>query len=139
MCFASQQGLQEVDEAISPRAEVYGAEYRNGYKPQLYEHEVPCAVCAVTRRQVLMMPGTNLCDEGWTTEYVGQISATSSTHETHLRTEFVCMDDDPEITTHSSPDNDQGVLFYTAQVICGSLPCTLYVEDEDLLCVVCSR
>ena len=54
---------------------MYGVEYRHPAKPQLHAHEVPCAVCAVTRRQVVMMPGTNLCDDGWATEYVGYISA----------------------------------------------------------------
>ena len=85
-----------------------------------------------------MIPGTNLCNEGWTTEYVGQISATR-TASNHFRSEFVCMDDDPEMSSHSRPDYDNGALFYPAQVICGSLPCTPYVANKDLLCVVCSR
>ena len=117
---------------------MHGAEYEQPPKPQLQDHNVPCAVCAVSRRQMLMIPGTNVCHEGWTTEYIGQVS-TTRTHDDHYRTEFVCMDDDAEMTANSSPDNHNGVLFYPTQVICGSLPCIPYVEDNDLLCVVCSR
>ena len=120
------------------RAEVYGTEYQSPPNPLLHNHDVPCAVCAITRKQVLMMPGTNLCDEGWTTEYVGQINA-DVTRSTHHRTEFVCVDDDAEYSSRSSPDDENGALFYPAQVICGSLPCIPYVQDKDLLCVVCSR
>ena len=58
---------------------MHGAEYYNPFNGMLHNHDVPCAVCSVTRRQVLMMPGTNLCQERWTTEYVGQISAGSAT------------------------------------------------------------
>ena len=139
LCLRSDPVFRPTDEARSPRAEVHGAEYYNPPNSMLQHHDVPCAVCVVTRSVVLMMPGTNLCDEGWTTEYVGQISAESSTYTSHYRTEFVCLDDNAEITTHSSPDADNGAMFYPVQVICGSLPCTPYVENKDLLCVVCSR
>ena len=84
-----------------------------------------------------MIPGANLCNAGWSTEYAGQIAATR-TNDNHHRTEFVYMDDDAEMTQYSSPDQENGVLFYPTQVICGSLPCIPYVEDKDLLCVVCS-
>ena len=138
LCLRNNPVFRPTDELRSVRAEVYGAEYNDPPKPLLHDHDVPCAVCLVTRSVVLMMPGTNLCNEGWTTEYVGQIS-TARTHDSYHRTEFICMDDDAEKSLYSSPDNDNGAIFVPAQVICGSLPCTPYVEDKDLLCVVCSR
>ena len=130
LCLHSDPIFSATDEARDSRVEVHGGEYRDPPNMMLDSH--------VTRRSVLMIPGTNLCNEGWTTEYVGQISATR-THNDHHRTEFVCMGDDPEMTAYSSPDFDRGALFYPAQVICGSLPCIPYVEDKDLLCVVCSH
>ena len=42
-----------------------------------------------------MMPGKSVCDEGWTTEYPGYISAERS-DEFHFRGECVCVDDDAE-------------------------------------------
>ena len=125
------------DEERADRAEVHGAEYRFPPKSQMHYHDVPCAVCLVTRSVVLMMPGTNLCNEGWTTEYVGYIAA-ERIDNSHYRSEFICVDDDPETTAYSSPDNDGGTMLYPAQTICGSLPCIPYVDSKDLLCAVCS-
>ena len=139
LCLRSDPIFRPTDEVRSSRAEVYGAEYRFPPKSMLQDHEVPCVICQVTRRSVLMMPGTNLCDQGWTTKYVGHISSTKSVNNGHYRTEFVCTDDDAEMTAYSSPDEDLGVLFYPTQVICGSVPCIPYVADKDLLCVVCTR
>ena len=48
-------------------------------------------------------------------------------------------DEDPEVTSHSSADQDAGMLLYVVQTVCGSLPCVPYADDRDLLCVVCSR
>ena len=139
LCMRSDPKFRPTDEDRGDRrAEMHGVEYADPPKSLLNEHEVPCAVCAVTRWQVLMMPGTNLCNEGWTTEYVGYIAA-ERTHESHYRTEFICLDDDVEPTTHSSPGADHGAVLYPAQAICGSLPCLPYVEGKDVLCVVCSR
>ena len=117
---------------------MYGAEYKDPPKSQLHEHQAPCVVCQVTRRSALMMPGTNLCKEGWTTEYVGYV-ASARTYESRHPHEFVCMDEDVEPTSHSKPELDGGAIFYPAQTICGYLPCLPYVEGKDLLCVVCSR
>ena len=84
------------------------------------------------------MPGTNVCDEGWTTEYVGYV-CTQGIYSGRHRSEFICVDEDPEVTSHSSPDQDNGAILYVVQTVCGSLPCIPYAADRDLLCVVCSR
>ena len=138
LCLRSDPVYLENDTAREHRAEVYGSEYEYPPNPEMHDHDVPCAVCLVIRQVVLMMPGTNLCDEGWSTEYVGQIS-TERTHHTHQRSEFICVDNEAEPTPLSSLDNDDGILLNPAQTICGSLPCPPFVEDKDLLCVVCSR
>ena len=138
MCLRRDPIFRLTDAKRTYRVEVHGAEYKDPPKPHLHYHDVPCAVCQVTRRSVLMMPGTNLCNEGWSTEYVGQISA-ERVDGGHYRSEFICVDEDAEISDYSSPDRDDGVTFYPAQVVCGSLPCIPYVADKDLLCVVCTR
>ena len=75
-----------------------------------------------------MMPGTNVCDEGWTTEYVGIVNS-PSVNSNRLRSEYMCMDEDPEETSHSSADQDAGMLLYVVQTVCGSLPCVPYADD----------
>ena len=85
-----------------------------------------------------MVPGTNLCDEGWTTEYIGYIASARS-YDNRQRTEFECMDADAEATNDSNPELGNGIRFFPTQAVCGTLPCLPYVEDKDLLCAVCSR
>ena len=138
LCLESEPVFRPTDEYREYRSTVYGAEYRYPPNMLLEKHEVPCAVCQVTRRSVLMIPGTNLCKEGWTTEYVGQIAAERS-ESGRYRSEFVCVDDEAEMTPYSSPDNEDGLKFYPTQTRCGSLPCLPYADNKDLLCVVCSR
>ena len=139
LCLRSDPVFRPTDESrVGLRAEVLGAEYGTPPKSLLHYHDVPCAVCVVTRKLVLMMPGTNLCDEGWTTEYVGYIAAARIAEDRH-RSEFICIDEDVEPTTNSGTDLEGGAILYPAQTVCGSLPCLPYVDSKDLLCVVCSR
>ena len=119
------------------RAQVFGAQYKDPPRPEIKDYNVPCAVCLVPRKLLFMMPGTNECADGWTTEYVGQITAEATREDRH-RGEFVCMDDDAEIAPYNNLE-EGGVFMYPAQVRCGSLPCLPYEENKDLLCVVCSR
>ena len=138
LCLRTDPVFRTDDEPREYSAEVYGAEYEYPHKTELHDHEVPCAVCQVTRKAALMMPGTNKCDDGWSTEYVGYIAA-GGTYASNHRTDFICVDDDAETTPVSNPANDDGILLAPAQTICGSLPCLPYVDYKDLLCVVCSR
>ena len=137
MCMRADPTINLTDQVRENRAEVYGAEYEYPPKPELHDHKVPCAVCQLTRRSVLMMPGKNVCDEGWTTEYPGYISAERS-DEFHFRGEFVCVDDDAEPSAVSNTLDLNGVILTPAQTVCGSLPCLPYMEGKDLHCVVCS-
>ena len=114
LCLESEPIFNSSDEVRSDQVEVYGAEYR---APLILDkHDVPCAVCQVTRTSVLIMPGTNQCKEGWTTEYLGQISADRS-NSVHHRSELVCMDNDSEKTQYSNPEQEDGVIFYTTKVM----------------------
>ena len=86
-----------------------------------------------------MIPARNVCQPGWITEYIGYLAADRYYKDIHKRTEFVCMDGNAEPSPHSSPINEDGVLFYPAMTKCGSLPCLPYVNNMDLTCVVCTR
>ena len=139
LCLRSDPIIRMTDEDRGDRrVEIHGAEYRDPPNLDLTNHAVPCAVCAVTRRLAVMMPGTNLCDEGWSTEYVGYV-ASARTFDGRYRNEFECVDEDVEASNYTTSENEGGAILYPAQTICGSLPCLPYIDNKDLLCVVCSR
>ena len=125
-------------------AYVHGAEYRFADTPVLgdgdntnhmYE-DVPCVVCEVYDRFSLMMiPGSDLCPDKWTTEYTGYLSAE---RYAHCRTEFVCLDEDSEGSV-AGREIKAGVLFYPVQSVCGSLPCPPYANLRELACAVCTK
>ncbi|XP_078670731.1 short-chain collagen C4-like [Branchiostoma floridae x Branchiostoma belcheri] len=129
-------GLQETREAY-----MYGAEYQIGLDSPydtgaIHDRNVPCAVChSLSRRAQLLIPARKICPEGWTREYGGYLM---TGHDTHRRTEFVCMDGEPEVLPGGESD-ENGALFYIVEGRCGSLPCPPYVEGRELTCVVCTK
>ena len=124
---------------------LYGAEYElsptNDPFPKvngrsLHENDVPCAVCLVTSRPTkLMIPARLTCPDGWTKEYSGYLMAQ---HRSQTRTTYVCVDSDPEVIEGGAADQN-GVLFYVVEAVCGSLPCPNYVDGWEITCVVCTK
>ena len=119
---------------------IYGAEYQsspaNIFPANLNDHDVPCAVCHVTKRaSQMMIPGRNLCPTGWTREYKGYLMA--ERHD-HYRTMYTCVDENPDYKVGSKTSLN-GVLFYFVEGVCGSLPCRPYIEGRELTCAVCTR
>ena len=84
----------------------------------------------------LMIPGTQNCTEGWNLEFYGYLM--SSDEPNAAAKNFVCMDNDPEVTKGGSKDEGGAVLVPVAAA-CGSLPCPEYVHTEAVTCVVCSK
>ena len=82
-----------------------------------------------------MIPGRNICYDGWTLEYNGYLVA--DRHDFHA-TEYVCLDLHPD-TIVGGNNNDDGALFYFVEGICGSLECPPYVDGRELTCAVCSK
>ena len=74
---------------------IYGTQYQTDGNAlnSLHDHIIPCAACHVTTRSVqLMIPGTDQCPGGWTSEYTGWLM---SEHHNHRgRTMYVCVDKD---------------------------------------------
>ncbi|XP_066276550.1 short-chain collagen C4-like [Branchiostoma lanceolatum] len=123
-------------------AYMQGAEYElaNGINPfqgaPLHNHDVPCAVCHVASRgSKLMIPARLSCPSGWTREYKGYLM---TGYRLHQRTEFVCMDGEPE-TRPGGHESVDGALFYPVEASCGALPCPNYVQVHELTCVVCTK
>ncbi|XP_071949896.1 uncharacterized protein [Antedon mediterranea] len=122
------------------RSNLYGAEYQtNTYSPWSSSHDkdMICAVCLTKGRSTnLMIPAKRTCPEGWTKEYEGLLMGGHHSHAGGH--ESICVDINPEGRPGSMADLD-GMLFFPVIGICGSLPCTPYIANRELACVVCTR
>ncbi|XP_052762233.1 uncharacterized protein LOC128204869 [Mya arenaria] len=115
---------------------IYGAEYETSHS-NLQEHDVPCAVCRVVGKSIVMIPARKVCYSGWHTEYSGYLM---SSYEGHTgNKDVVCMDGSPEAAEGTNSGSQDGALFYFVQIGCGALKCPPYRTDVDLTCVVCSK
>ncbi|XP_077987450.1 uncharacterized protein LOC144442052 [Glandiceps talaboti] len=118
---------------------LYGGEYQTNLFPKfasLYQHDPVCAVCRVrTRGSVLMVPARNVCPSNeWTREYYGYLM---SEKHSHKRTEYICVDRNPEARS-GSVSNDNGALLFPVEGRCGTLPCGPYINYYELTCAVCT-
>ncbi|XP_014668859.1 PREDICTED: uncharacterized protein LOC106810100 [Priapulus caudatus] len=83
-----------------------------------------------------MIPAWNTCPPSWSLEYHGYLM---SSHELHKgRSNFVCVDEDPEVNL-SGDGNEDGGLWYPVEAKCGSLPCPNYVNGREITCAVCTK
>ena len=126
-------------QGVSP---IYGAEYQTGHSDHggplasVHDHNVPCAVCCTTAREmVLMLPAKTQCPPSWTLEYNGYLM--TERYSNHRAT-FECVDQDPECVPGSAGDVN-GVLFYHTEATCTGLPCPPYDPQKELTCAVCTK
>jgi hypothetical protein len=137
ICLTKTPQYLNYNSATDDRGLVYGAEYETTNQPNsgVHDQDVPCAVCHVTQRSVLMIPGQYTCPTGWTREYHGYLV---SEHHQHKRSTYECMDVAPETIIGGSRNQD-GALFYHVEARCGSLSCPPYENTKELTCAVCSK
>ncbi|XP_060584601.1 uncharacterized protein LOC132740674 [Ruditapes philippinarum] len=102
---------------------IYGAQYETGRPNSAWKHlkdqDILCAVCRITRNNVLMVSGRNTCQENYQLEYKGYLM---SRHYQHSASLFICIDNEPEVLQGGSFD-DNGKSFYFVDGTCGSLKC----------------
>ena len=111
---------------------VYGAEYEVPIQGT-HQHNVPCAVCAVsTREMVLMIPAKT---SSWTREYYGYLM---SEHYTHERSMYTCVDRGQESLSGSHANNN-GALFYHVEASCTGMACPPYDPQKELTCAICTK
>jgi len=133
------------NEAVEKGSKLYGSEYQNpsgfglnnNHNRPLHDNNVPCVVCrSQTKTSVVMIPARNQCYNGWNTEYTGYLMSGNVSHKG--RTEFVCMDGQPE-SDPSGYRDENGAVFYSVEGVCGSLPCPPYVPRREITCAVCTK
>ena len=114
---------------------VYGTEYESPIQGT-QDHNVPCAVCAVsTREMVLVIPAKTSCPTSWTREYYGYLM---SEYYNHARSMYECIDKD-QGSISGSVANTNGALFYHVEASCDGMPCPPYDPQKELNCVVCTK
>ena len=117
---------------------VYGVEYEtNFWKTGSQDEDVPCAVCRSPRHtSALMIPATDQCFQGWTSQYTGRLA--SSYHSHGSGKNYICVDKNPSFILGGSR-NTEGALLYPVVSECGALPCPPYKSDKVVLCVICTK
>ena len=70
----------------------------------------------------------NVCPSSWNLDYMSYLM---SNHLTHKRSQFICVDSDPE-TTIGTHANLNGALLYVVEAHCSSLPCQPYIQGAEL-------
>ena len=120
-------------------SKVYWIEYETGNGPiySVSNHNVPCAVCYVSARLVLLtIPAKTMCPVSWTREYYGYLMTAKDNYH---RTTYECMDKDAEAVAGSVGNHpNSGEIFYT-EAYCDGIPCPPYDSEKELTCVVCSK
>ncbi|XP_063411601.1 uncharacterized protein LOC134694519 [Mytilus trossulus] len=119
-------------------ATIYGSEYQdNHFGHNLYNNDVPCAVCrAITKSSVVMIPGKIKCYGDWNQEFYGRLAAGADVQS--AASEYVCIDHQAQYIEGGAA-NHNGKLFYKVGAKCGSLPCPPYYDKAPMSCVVCSK
>ena len=118
-------------------ARVWGAEFQFSYGNVKPGDDVQCTACLDNKAKTsIMIPGKASCPSGWRKQYSGYLCANYYGHK--AASEYACVDRDPQFFEGRRQALD-GMLFFPAVTVCGSLPCPLYENSKYLTCVVCSK
>ncbi|XP_013413157.1 uncharacterized protein LOC106175614 [Lingula anatina] len=149
LCLPRDPSWLNYTDGFQTYARMYGVEYEVNVMPDdffskqnippgiksLHDQDAVCAVCHTPGRPTqLMIPAKTSCPGDWLMEYKGYLMAESKNHQ---RSEYICVDEVPEIDSAGMKDQNGGLL-YNVEAVCGSLPCPNYVDGRELACVVCT-
>ncbi|XP_072039110.1 uncharacterized protein [Amphiura filiformis] len=143
LCLPMNPDWDQHSDGFQTNSFIYGVEFEvSAFNPfsmenaeTLQDHDVPCAVCLAHRKSVAtVVPAKTTCPSGWTKEYGGYIM---SSHFQHHRSEYICVDNAPEVRQGGYTSQD-GSLLYPTEGKCGTLPCSPYFSGRELTCSVCT-
>ena len=118
---------------------IYGVQYHISPSQPLYsvyQHNVPCALCYVTRETVIMIPAKIHCPTNWNVEYIGYLMGE---HYNNQRSTYECVDKDPDSVLGQDADSSNSAYFNHIEPDCTGISCGPYSAEKELTCVVCSR
>ena len=107
----------------------FGPRSKEFFGKDIYQQDVPCAVCKTKRPNVLMIPARNQLYNGWAMEYKGYLVGGHHAHP--AASAFICLDGYAEVIYDGAPDQ-RGQFFNFAEAMCGSLKCPPYVEGRSV-------
>ena len=126
---------------VQGNSPIHGAEYEP-YQcsleslSQLYNHNVPCAVCVNCERNVLLtIPARISCPNSWTLEYNGYLM---TEYHSHRRRATACVDSNPDVVRGEAA-NDNGAVFFFTEAVCNGIDCPPYDAEKELTCAVCTK
>jgi len=155
ICVPEKPDFANTVDGEQQAASLYGTEFEldlpaysnlfstiNNNKKSLHNYNAVCARCYIpSSTDNFMFPARQDCGEGnsdFNLLYKGYLM---STHKTHSRSEFICMDESPE-GTPGSESNVDGNILYPVEVkgACkSSLPCPEYESYHEVTCAVCAN
>ena len=121
---------------IQGNSYVYIVEYEFPINNDLFNYEVPCAVCHVSNREaVVMIPARLTCPTNWTLEYTGYLMSERSNHRPAT---YECVDAMAEGIPNTEA-NLVGGLFYHVESSFNESSFPSYDAEKELTCVVCTH
>ncbi|VDI27246.1 Hypothetical predicted protein [Mytilus galloprovincialis] len=144
VCLPHDPDFYNGDVSMSPyghMSTMYGSEYEDNYfGPNMFQKDVPCAVCRATKASsIMMIPGKSECPWTWKREFYGRLAAGGdSGHGIVAASEYVCVDYSP-IALEGGLADENGKLFVPVKAVCGTLRCPPYKNNAFLTCAVCSK
>ena len=141
LCLSLNPDSATADDAFRNEAYITGVVYQetaSEFIPaELRLQPVPCAVCEVQQRAVVMVPGSRSCGEGWRVEYEGVLMSEANAGQS---SNFVCVSRDMQGLAHAERnDNGEAGQLHVVEAKCGTLPCPPFAQGQDVSCVVCSK
>ena len=101
------------------------------------DSDVACSACHVLGRTTqIMIPGRNVCPAGWQLEYSGYLMSEAAGRG--VKTEFVCVDAQPDVLPGTGTDREGSELWLTEVKCDRDLPCPPYNAEKELTCAVCT-
>ena len=136
LCMPNNPQYYQTRYRVQGHTYLHGAEYAQPLRSSSAELNAPCAVCTVSRRNlVVMIPARIYCPSGWTREYYGYIMAE---HRERPRNTFTCIDIAQEGVYGSRGHGSAGDLWHV-EAHCSGLKCPPYNPSKEITCVVCTR
>ena len=141
LCLPNDPDYLQYQSGLQRTGNIGGVEYYYGGFPSLSSlnsHNVPCAVCYVaTRSVVVMIPAKTQCPTSWTLEYIGYLM--TKHHNAAGPKMYECVDKDPESIPGLGATSDLAVSLNTVEPFSSGISNTAYDDEKELTCVVCTR
>ena len=141
LCMPDDPDHLQYNSGTQGKSYIAGVEYDYGSFPSLSavnSHNMPCALCYVsTRNVVVMIPAKTHCPTNWTLEYTGYLMSEYYSH--YGRTMYTCVDGDPESVPGSNGWSNPRALIYLVEPYCNGLSCPPYDAHKELTCALCTR